>query len=85
MSLLLSLLLAPVVMSEKPLHEVERCILFMDPRLYLTAYRPPEAANHSVIYWSGGAVAELTKKDGKTAVLLRSKSKRVASMIKACV
>lgn len=65
------ILAEPIVMtltSEKSFEQVERCIFLMDKSDLPTLYRSPD---NSLVFWTG-AVVEITKKDGKTAVLLRN-------------
>lgn len=65
--------------SDKSFEAVERCVFLMDKADLPTLYRSPD---NSLIFWTGGVV-EITKKDGKTAVLLRNP--RLEKKTRACL
>src|SRR3546814_7225719 len=61
--------------SNKPLFEVERCLIMLDTPNVQVVYRTPDRPDHSLVYWNS-MVVELVRADNQTRIVVRNHATR---------
>src|SRR3546814_1987526 len=67
--------------SNKPLFEVERCLIMLDTPNVPVVYRTPDRPDHSLVYWNS-MVVELVRADNQTRIRSEEHTSELQSLMR---